>query len=996
VDIKLLNIVCRPNGRIHITHRLAVIDGLNDCYETLCIESGAESRIIQNAYISSFGEDGKILAGIPDTDRPAKAYLKFNGGRSIEFETGPVKQFSIYIMPTSHLCFGYFTGLPEHNEAGRIVAEAVDMLEADPGYRWNVEFTRGMQNLLLKYPEKAEAVKNLYLSGRLTVSPMWTPSMFEFYDAESHIRQLAQAQWWLRKNLGRISGQAMGCDSGGFDPAQPQIFRQAGVDMFFRGRYTLNGKDLGSPFLDHRGSDGTVLPCITTHIDITGGGYLWPPVPELWQTGIEAEYGSQRFGSLAETMDTYVRKVRELTGIDFFAHFAASDQGTIDRDLHARLVSWNRIFITPSADISDTGTMTKTFLDSSAIRDIQGQEQPSWAQVDAAGLKLTHDFSEASHRAVEAEKAACLDHLMNAVPYPKDELDICWQNILDEQHHEQLGHAVDEALKYSGEKLGRSIFAASSITKAALSRIAGKIDFRGKSSPIVVFNLLNWDRKDIVETDDIPEGDLVTDSRGISVASERTGTGKIRFTAEVPGMGYNTYYINGSAKNNIETEIIEGDVASIANEFYSLDIDLQNGCIKKLCDLELKRDILLEGSSFDPMEIAVNEDSGKGWCSFHPTGKRWRFKNDCDHKIKIVKSVTAVASRITIERDIPGTGDVSNNIKGSKISVVYELPVGIKRFDVRMETDWDSAARRELRLYVPLTLKDPEYSYDTLLSTVDHDKDIAARQHLNTIVFGNDTNEMSKQEFDWRVPCRFVSAYEKTSDTGISFTVPMCMLRIADEIPSFSLIEERTDYYNGMIASQKGIHKFNISLTSHSGNWKKAKAWKLGWEKAGSFDHLIPIPAERSYPCIDEKGVLFGIAGENIVLTAMKMAHEGEDIIVRVYNANGEGDTLNLNNSTPFLGYVPFVAGQIRNGALKGSLTEQDVFDRKYRPLAVLNTSETDLLEDPKIDLPIDGDWHVRPFGIMTVRLKMERPQRSWVPTYEIRLDDNIDSNEKA
>ena len=105
-------------------------------------------------------------------------------------------------MPSSHLCFGYFTGLPEHWEAFRSLRDAVQLIAEDDHYTYNVEFLYGLKNLLHKRPQLLERVKRYIRDGRLDISPTLAPSYADLYEGESYIRQFSESQWWLRRRLG--------------------------------------------------------------------------------------------------------------------------------------------------------------------------------------------------------------------------------------------------------------------------------------------------------------------------------------------------------------------------------------------------------------------------------------------------------------------------------------------------------------------------------------------------------------------------------------------------------------------------------------------------------------------------------------------------------------------------------------------------------------------------------------------------------------------------
>ena len=133
-QVRLLAIVCGPSPEVPFPHRLAMVSQTG-CAHTR-IRTAADGRAIDNAVIGSFGTDeNRAVVAIPDVARNCSAVISLPPDVTFTVDTGPVADFEIVVMPTSHLCFGYNTCLPEHIEAGCVVSSAVQMLERHPAYR---------------------------------------------------------------------------------------------------------------------------------------------------------------------------------------------------------------------------------------------------------------------------------------------------------------------------------------------------------------------------------------------------------------------------------------------------------------------------------------------------------------------------------------------------------------------------------------------------------------------------------------------------------------------------------------------------------------------------------------------------------------------------------------------------------------------------------------------------------------------------------------------
>lgn len=973
-NVELLDIICHPTPAIPVPHRLAIL--YCDDPQRVTVRTCVGEYTIEDAIIWRFTQgDARVMIAMADTDCPISAEIDILKGQTLEVPTGPIPVFDIFIMPSSHLCFGYFTGLPEHIYAGKVVAEAVDLIEENPNYHFSVEFMRGLANFVEKYPKKLASARRAFQEGRLGVSGIWSPSFFEIYDGEAQIRQLVESQWWLREHFGTTTSVAMGCDSPGFDPQQPQVFRQSGIDFFWRGRYTLWNKDFGSPFIEHVGVDGTRLSCLVPRPPVSSG-YLSSPIDFFI-----AEGNDERFGEMVEKTATYLRQCKAICGVNFNVHCASGDQSRPDHTLADRLEAWNSIFRTPRLFFSSMVPMAeKLMATADFLLDTQEPEQPSWAPIEVAGYRLTHVFQEASYALATAEKAAAIDLVMNSTPYPAGELKAAWLNVIGEQHHEQLGYGAHDGVEHSRDLVRRATTLAQDITRCAVGRIASRIRFQESGKPVTVFNFINWKRRDIVELDHSENSLSVFDSHGNPVPHEVSHDGRLRFMAEAEALGYNTYYLASHESSPVPASDLQAGKNVIENAFYRLEINLQTGCIERLFDKELQIDILDTKGDRLPFELVLHEDNGKGYCTFWPTGKIWRSSSFANAAVSA--TVSPLSAKLIVDRgllDVKGESCV-----GSAMRMEFELPTQTKRLDVRITLDWDSKEPcREMRLFLPLALEEPVISYDTLFATSDYDEDLPRRQHCYSRFHPwLPESEQSQSLFDWRHVTRFVSAFETQKDLSVTMTAPHGLLRVEGGGVSFTLIEDRTDSFGPMLPAMKGRHVFYTSLTSHRGNWKSAKAWAFGWEHRGHFNPMIAVLPEKLYPILDEQGTLVQVDGENLVLTALKKSNAAEDLIARVYDAAGEGDQLGIRLSALYLGHRPYEFGQVRHDVVS------ELSDRPLAPLGIISSYRTNLLEDTEeeIDLAelLAGRVHVPAHGIFTTRLVYEQPQLSWIPTFAI------------
>ena len=583
-------------------------------------------------------EEGKLslLAVARDVAGTVRASIRLLSGERIlaagEFETGPVPRFEYHLMPSSHICFGYFTGLPEHWEAFRSLRDAVRLISEDDDYTYNVEFLYGLKNLLHKSPQLLDSVKRFIREGRLDISPTFTPSYADFYEGESYIRQFAESQWWLRRRLG-VEGRVLySCDSPGFDPQMPQILDKSKISFFWRGRYGgIYPRPSGSPLLDVEGADGTIHPSFVPQEGVLAG-YTSPTISALWRTDELLEGSFPSRSKVVRQTAISVRAILAAWRAPYVGHAAARDQVESRRALINRVQAWNRTFVTPRARFDTLSRFSdRVAADSRVRRDPHQGYLPHFA-LNAHGM---YPIMEQTHRAgyalAAAEKAATLDFCVTGALYPRDLLTALWSDLLFTQQHEQLGWAGDETIQHTRDVLRRVQGAAVDVAVSAAHRIASKIAFRRDDTAVVVFNLLNWERRDVVRVplpDSVaPDHLKLSDSSGCPVPHELGPEGTLRFSSRVPAMGYETYYLTGNGEPEGTGSSLRRGRHSIENEFYRVRLDPATGFCESLYDKTLGVELVDGSAAFGAGELLIEEDSGRSCIDFDPTGREHRSRD---------------------------------------------------------------------------------------------------------------------------------------------------------------------------------------------------------------------------------------------------------------------------------------------------------------------------------------------------------------------------------
>jgi alpha-mannosidase len=135
--------------------------------------------------------------------------------------------------------------------------------------------------------------------------------------------------------------------------------------------------------------------------------------------------------------------------------------------------------------------------------------------------------------------------------------------------------------------------------------------------------------------------------------------------------------------------------------------------------------------------------------------------------------------------------------------------------------------------------------------------------------------------------------------------------------------------------ADEGRHEFTYSMYPHAATWREARTVRRGYELNY---RLLSQQAAKHQGRLKDQFSFLEIPAENVVLTAVKKAEDEDALIVRFYEWAGKETEVKLQ-----------------------------------LPSAVQAASETDLMEKPVSDIPLQGNTltvSTKPYEIKTVRIR--------------------------
>ncbi len=332
---------------------------------------------------------------------------------------------------------------------------------------------------------------------------------------------------------------------------------------------------------------------------------------------------------------------------------------------------------------------------------------PSWGLARAGGL--------AENAILTAERLAAIAHLAGAA-YPHRALDKAWRQVLYAQGqagsaggtwHLDLLACCREALDLAHEVTGKSL---TYLTHRVNTRKPGRAPRDG--SAIVVFNTAGWSRSDVCQAHVSLAGPLASgfelvDDRGHRIPAEITQQAPdterpyavVTFlAAEIPSLGYRTYYLRHARTRPPASKGREADSASIENEFFSLRAEASAGAgLTSLRDKSLDLDMLDRDRGLGAEVVALA-----------PSGEMIRLPAK-DVRLSVWQG--PVSSELQLHTLLADGGELSQTI------FMYR---GLRRVDLRTTIIEPPRGGGALALHFPLTVKGVGAVLDSPFGAVVH------------------------------------------------------------------------------------------------------------------------------------------------------------------------------------------------------------------------------------------------------------------------------------
>ncbi len=718
------------------------------------------------------------------------------------------------------------------------------------------------------YPTQYEAMKKYIQAGRWHVSGMSVDATdVMISSAESILHSMLYANKFYQKEFGVRGGyDIMLPDCFGFSYALPSLARHAGIRGFHSAKLAWGSEAYNSlpPFGIWQGVDGSQIYALykpgayDNHEDFNKDMTMDADMLSTINTNKE-KYGVPAMFRYVGPRSDHGGGLKDDASSDtentpYWLNLMA---GKKDGNIQVKLVTPDECF-----DYLDKHKNEKYHVWNN---ELPMKSHGVGAYTSWGILKRWNRKNELTADA--AEKASSLSYWLGVRNYPSEQIKDAWIRTIWQQHHDGLpGTSILKANDYSYNEYYTANKIFSRELKTSVGATTQYMDTQVEGTPIVVYNPLSHDRKDVVEGTmpcaTKPLGIRVYGPDGTEVLSQITGydekTGQLRFifAASVPSLGYAVYDVRvGEASSLTSTLAADPTAMQINNGHYQVDLT-SSGNIAKVSDLEKSNTLLRE------VKLQMIYDHQDVWPAWEVS-----YTDVCRNPSDIVGG----DAEITLVEDgaLRKSFRIKRQTAGSTFIQYVRMSALSDRIDCVNEVDWQTP-KRMLKVLFPFTFSNPNTTYDISLGTIQ--RSIRTSEHYE--MQGHQWADHSSRSKQFGVSilndCKY--GWDKPANNSLRLTLlhtPSC------------------GGYRHQANMDLGPNHFTYSIFPHDGDWTQ----QTQVEAARLNQPLLGFVADKHEGQLGRIVKFASLNTEKVSVKALKKAEDTDELIVRIYEWAGEDQT---------------------------------------------------------------------------------------------------------
>ncbi len=866
---------------------------LNDAYNTLDLREGWQSERFAESARRALAA---LRAGLPR--------------RASDDDSAP----TIIATGHAHLDVAWLWPLwRTRQKVAHTVANALHLMERYPDYHFSMSQPQVFAYLKQDDPELYARMKQRVAEGRFEpVGMMWLEPDCNVTGGESLVRQLVHGARFFAEEFGEQHHVVWLPDVFGYSAALPQLMRGCGISCFMTTKISWNQFNrMPHDTFRWRGIDGSE---VLTHFITASAEPVKHPAEAQFYTYVGRMSGAEAFG-----LWNHYRQKPINSELLYSYGWGDGGGGPTEEMLEAA----NVLGELPGFPLVRPGRVEQ-FFQRLYERVWDDPRLPTW--VGELYLEYHRGTYTSQARTKQANRAAELRYReaewLNAwavslgAPSRQAELDAGWRSILLNQFHDILpGSSIAQVYVDSAEQYAEALRVAASVWAACAEQLLAAGEPTEPGLPTLgyaVVNSLPWERHEPVRIaltgpDDAP---ALAASDGAPLASqlveEQPGEHALLVKVAAPSYGYTLLAVAPSAHAPaVRGGKLLAERTALANDELRLELD-EHGELASLFDRRAGRELIAPGRPAN--QLVLYEDRPLKWDA-------WDVDIFYEEKPYPVHAITDW--QVVESGPLRAAVEITRRCGQSLIKQRICLWRGSRRIDLITTVDWHER-QMLLRALFPFELNATRATCEIQFGAVERPT------HRNT------SWDVARFEVCAQ---RWVDLSE--GDYGVALlNTGKYGHSLHDNVLGLSLLKGAI--FPDRDADQ-GRHQFTYSLLPHAGDWRAAGVVRSAYELNAP---LIALP-QRQRPAPDAPVLrsFLSTTSAHIVVETVKVADDGDGLIVRLYEAHNQRGQASLRFGQP-----------------------------------VASAVETDLLERTVGQLTVDGDTvhiAVRPFEVKTLRVRL-------------------------
>jgi len=789
-------------------------------------------------------------------------------------------QHKLYMIGNAHIDIPWLWPWSESMAVGlSTFRAALDRMNEFPDFKFTASSAQLYEWAASADPKLMAEIRERVAEGRWdVVGGWWIEPDVNIPNGESLVRQGLYSQRLFQQLLGRTARVGYNPDSFGHPGTLPQILKLQGLHAYVFMRPAAHEKPLPADVFWWQGADGTRV--------------LTYRIP--YSYGIEDD--------INDRMHDFVTKLQEPTQ-DMMLFYGAGDHGggpakeTIRAILDAQKQPGapKILFSTPDSYFDD---LLKMNVGASSAR--PGAERrsalqgPDFPVVDddlqhhsvgcyTAVSQIKKDNRTAEAALVTGEKMAELANVLAGFPYPKGDFAASWKKVLLMQFHDSMaGTALPEQYIVSHDAYGFAKEVANQAINRAAEKIAWQIPATDPDSEyLVVFNPHAWAARflniqyDLGWGTEYGEGTQI-DSRledergdaiphqwtaGQTVVGDRKG---LVFQAHVPAFGYRQFRLRKVAPVAAAASTLHATEKGLENEHLRVSF-ADDGTIS-LYDKDAGAEVF-RGNAGGARGVVIDDHSDT-------------WSHDVRAYTQEIGAFGGASFRVLENGPVRATLRVRTSYGASLMTTDWMLYAGVHTLEARVSLDWHEH-QKILKFSFPVDVENPVPTYE-----------IAYGFKVRT---ANGAEDPGQRWIDLSGE-RNGKPYGLTvlNDAKYGYSVQASDLRVSIvRGAAYAQHQPRKIDPNGeYIWQDQGIQTFRMVLVPHSGAWQDAGIVRLAEEMMAP----VPVLYQGIHGGTRAPSASFlSVDAPNVVVSTVKQAEDGNDLIIRCYETAGRATKASLD-----------------------------------------------------------------------------------------------------